>query len=288
MDRRNLGIILIFIGVLLIALSYTLIAREEPQTFEYSEEHTIPPERYYRSCLPLVEGDNITIVVNTNNSIGLAFTPADTVYDVLAKKSYSNISAPQGVYSTVINTTQDYCLLLINNGDNDVSVSYTMNITRLTFVEPIPYVSITGLVLVGIGIAVLYSIPLSKAKEYSDIITGDNIVCRTKSLNKHECVITLPSINEESLERIVEHMTSNLGYREKKRLGDTIVFLEKKGSILPTNNYSRKRRSVIVSIEPGILRLNYIISMASASGPMDLEGIYNEVKTLEKLFIENL
>ncbi len=284
MDRRNLGLILIITGVLMLALSYMFIAHEEHRMFQYSEEHTIPPGRYYKYCLPLVEGDNITIVVNTNNSIGLAFTPADTIYDVLARKVYSNISTLQGVYSTVINSTQDYCLLLINNGDTDVSVSYTMNVTRLTFVEPVPYISITGLVLVGVGIAVLYSIPLSKSKKYSDVITGNNIICKTKSLNKHECIISMPSISEEALERVVEHMVNNLGYREKKRLGDTIVFLEKKGSILPTIDYSRKKRSVIVSIEPGTLRLNYIISIASASGPMDLEGIYNEVKTLEKLF----
>lgn len=290
-SRITIGIILVVIGVLLIIFSYTFTTHMEPQTFQYSGEHSIPPNRYYRSCLPLAQGDDVTISIHTNKSIGLAFVPTENIYDTLKGKQYSVITPPTAIYSTTINSTQEYCLLIINEGIEGARVSYTMNITRDMLVEENSLISILGLVSIGLGISVLYSIPLSKTSKYSDIITSGNITCRTRSLNKHECLIYIGEEElgvEETVSRVVNFMTKYMGYREKKKLGDTIVFLEKKGGILPTRDFAKKGRTVIVSIEPGILRLNYIISMASASGVIDLKGVYDEVKTIENFLAKNM
>lgn len=279
-----------FSGILVLVLSCLFTSQEE-HVFTHTEDHLIPPRSYYKYCLLLVQGDNITISVNTNTTIGIAFTKSDRVVEVVREGKYINITMPGKVEDIEINATDNYCILFININNHYANLTYVVEINRSMLTEANPLASIIGLVLLGTGLFTLYSIPLSKGKEYPSTISSNDIICKTVSINKHECTILLEDKYEyvkRKLDKVIEYVVDKLGYTKKRELGKTVVILERGGSILPTRDYSRKKRTIIISVEQGLMRVNYILSVLSAAGTMDLEYVYKEVESIKKNCLEEL
>ena len=290
MKRSRIGLALVFSGILFLVLSYLSVSQEE-HVYTHTEDHLIPPRSYYEYCLLLIQGDNITISVDTNTTIGVAFTKADRVAEVVRKGEYINITMPGKIKDIVINTTDNYCILFINMNNHYVKLTYVVKISRFMLTEANPLASIIGLVLLGTGLFALYSIPLSKGREYPSTISSNDIICKTISINKHECTILLKDKYEyvkRNLDRVIEYVVDKLGYAKRRELGKTIVVLERGGSVLPTRDYSKKKRTIIISVEQGLMRINYILSILSAAGTMDLEYVYKEVESIKKNCIEEL
>ncbi len=280
---KIIGYLLILLGLTLIILAFVFLVREETITLEYGNNTVIEYGHVYRHCIILQADDKVSILFKTNNTIEFLFTAQEySPKELYEKTNTIHVEPPGKDFVFNITMSKEYCLLIFNSKEEPANISYNIIIARTRLYEETNSItSITGLVLMLAGIVTLYRASIKSLEEYPDKIYDDNLLCKTISINKHECIInTIIENPEKTLEKIVDYFTKN-GYRVSGRLTRTkyIVSFKKKGKFF-ARTFDEKSRTIIVNIGHNSIHVIYIITPLKSSGTIDLDGVFREVKRL--------
>ncbi len=283
MKLKYMGMLSLFLGVLLVISSYTILSTREYVTRNFHEDLVIDMNSSYSKCYYVYSGSLLNMTINSNGTIEFSIYSRDSSIVLEDRVIYSR-EAHRGLYN--VSEEGVYCILFINNRlDRLIHVEYALDIYSWSIVEQYPLLSVSGFSIIVFSIIVLYYVFIRsyEVRGYTSVLEREDIVCKSKSLNKHECVIRL--CREVSLNKfrdIVEYLKELKGYSRVRYLSENIVFLEKKGKLL-TRRYEDKPRTLVISIKDNTITLNYIIPPLNASGSIDLKHIYEEVVEIKSL-----
>jgi len=274
MDLRKLSIMLLVIGILLILLSTVYLVNIKQRIKEYRESINIDPDKAYESCIYLGKGYNVTITMESNGTCTFMF------YSINNREIIENKTVNEYFFSLNHTTKYDdtYCILLSNNNSKTISINYDLIVSFRTTIERYPFITLFGISFIIGSIFLFYYTIISRQREYPSLIETKDIVCKSKSLNKHECVISVDHSISPNI--IIEYLVKSVGYKVKRKLKETIIELSYKGKFMG-KKFSEKSRTIIVYLEEGRIVLNYILPPLNASGSIDLKDIFEEVSKLK-------
>ncbi len=277
----GLAIVLAVIALSLIMSSY-ILAEKKVIVRNVNEDTVVQGESAYEKCFTVLSNTSWLLSIRVNATTNYTLYSLNTI---ITRKVLQANGSYLFKYRTV--DTTEYCILLLPL--ENTRIIYNMSFLREELVEPYGSLfSITGILFLLISLGLGYYSLATKSSEYPPIIKGEGIECRSKSLNKHECILSIMDRGNyrDLVGTIKKVYTHILGYREKKGLGENILVFHKKGSLF-TREYEKKPRTVIVSILENKVLIEYIFSTLSAGGSIDLKGVFNEVRQLYSLITKN-
>ncbi len=274
------AIVLAIIALSLFMLSY-ILAGKKMIVRNINEDVAVQGETTYEKCFTVLSNTSWLLSIRVNATTNYTLYSLNTV---VTKKTLQPNRSYLFKYKTI--DTTEYCILLLPL--ENTRIMYNMSFLREELVEPFGSIfSATGILFLLISLGLGYYSLVTKSSKYPSIIKEEAIECRSKSLNKHECVISVNRGNSRDLVGTIKKVyTHILGYRERKGLGENVLVFHKKGSLF-TREYEKKPRTAIVSVLENRILIEYIFSTLSAGGSMDLKGVFNEVKQLYSLITKN-
>ncbi len=284
---RYVAIILIVIGLIAYVVAATALIHRELRTYELRRFITIKPRSTSYIVLRLMPNDSISISISCNGSVDVMLINKTSFEYLTMGLSYKplkylrNISSIE--FKIYIPLGGTYYLVI----NNSLNLYYTqahiyVRIHRYVLTEASgSLVSVSGTISLILGFSLLlYTIMKGISKEIMYEIRLDNIYCKSLSLSRHRCIVTVPYPYEFIMTRVI-NAYEGLGYTLWRRISLNLAVLKKKRLRLIPKTFSEKSRMVIVSVRPVIngstLTFDYEVSSWSASGALDLNEIAKEV-----------
>jgi hypothetical protein len=141
-------------------------------------------------------------------------------------------------------------------------------------------VSVLG--LVAVGASVLLYRDLSSVRRGPDkLVVGDHIFCRSKSFNKHICVVHSTLSKDTLFDVVLDFMRRNLRFKIVKMKEGTYASL--KGRI---GGFLKGSSEVFIYWSDSKLNIEFRLPGYSSEGALDLNRIGSKLKGLEKWIAE--
>ena len=278
------GFILVIAGLAIVASTALLLMYSE-RVGEYKEwVDLITPGSAVRKRFFLGVNESVRINVSSNRSINIFLArfsesaPSNTEKLLLNRESVKN---------EVINFTPDsggsYCLVLQNLGSDSALVHTSMEFSRTRRTEKFGgLISLSGICLTLVGSAILVRNYMGLYNtRFKDEIIVPGGVCKSRSFNKHRCVIEVKARADEALAKAISAF-KNLGYEAAWEVAPTVAVVKRKQKGIVPAKYEAKPVTVVISVKeltPTLSRLqvDFEIPGMLSSGSLDLAGIAKDV-----------
>ncbi len=278
------GFILVIAGLALV-VSVALLLVHSERAGEYKEwVDLITPETAVRKCFFLNVNESVKISISSNQSINIFLAE----FNVSIPGNAENLLlSREGVKDEVIDFTPDsssnYCLVLQNLGSSNALVHTSMEFTRTRRTEKFGgLISLSGICLTLVGSAILVRNYMGLYNtRFKDEIIVPGGVCKSRSFNKHRCVIEVNARADEALAKAISAF-KNLGYEAAWEVAPTVAVVKRKQKGIVPAKYEAKPVTVVISVKeltPTLSRLqvDFEIPGMLSSGSLDLAGIAKDV-----------
>lgn len=274
MNLRKISVLVFVIGISLIIISTSYLVYEEQTIKEYGGNVYIDPYKAYETCIYLRRSYNVTITIRSNGTYTFIF------YNTNTGEIIKNLTINNYFFNSrnTIEYDDEYCILFANNNSKIIKISYDLLIIFKAITEKYPFITLTGISFIIGSIFLFYFSLINRQKEYPSVIETKDIICKSKSLNKHECIINIDHSFNPNI--VIEYFVKSLGYKVRRKLKEKIIELSYKGRFM-SKRFSQKSRTVIVFLEKKKIILNYILSPLNANGSIDLKDIFEEITRLK-------
>ncbi len=160
--------------------------------------------------------------------------------------------------------------------------SCTISICRASAYTKALRAGVSLLGLAAVGASVLLYRDLSSVRRGTDkLIIGDHISCRSKSFNKHICVIHSALSKDILFNTVLDFMGKNLRFRKVKvKEGVYASFKGRLGGMLKGSS------EVLIYWSNSKLNMEFHLPSYTSEGALDLEKIGRKLKGLERLLTE--
>ena len=279
--ERAIGLSLIVLAITLYVIAAVFLLSVKYRCFH--NERYIHVERGIKGeyCRIFLKGDKVTFSIRSLQPIRVFITFNRDGERLLVFNSSVVLR-----YVIPINITNEgkYCLIIIPiRNSTDVYLGET--ICRYVTIEQgnsITSVIATLSLLLGI---IVFVKSFMKTKEITQEGNVSGGTCRTLSLNKHRCILTIN--DPHIIHKIKDILIHDLKYKLIGNIGESIYIFKKGGKIFP-KEFKDKTRTLIVSIQgiltENVLVLDYEISGWVSRGVDDLAGVINEVNYIISKF----
>ena len=279
------GFILVIAGLAIVVSVAIFLIYIHSVVSDYKESlDLIIPGAAVRKCFFLNANEGVRINISSNQSINIFLAefnesvPGNTEDILLSKEGVRD-----EVISFTPNSRGSYCLILWNVEGSNALVRTFMEFSRTRRIEEFSgLISLSGvcLTLVGSVILVRNYMGLYGAKVKDEIVVPGG-VCKSRSFNKHRCVVEINARADEVLAKAISAF-KNLGYEVVGEIIPMVTVMKRKQKGLIPMKYDAKPVTVVISVREltstsSTLQVDFEIPGMLSSGSLDLVGIAKDV-----------
>ncbi|MCD6428174.1 MAG: hypothetical protein J7L12_00985 [Desulfurococcales archaeon] len=279
-----IGFTLVIAGLALV-VSVALLLVHSEKVSEYGEwVDLIAPGDSVRRCFFLDVNESVKVSISSNQSINIFLSGVNVS---LPGSTENLLFSREGVEGEVINFTPNnrgnYCLILQNLGGGSALVRTSMEFSRTRKMEEFrDLLSLSGVCLMLVGSAILVRdyMGLYSAK-FKDEIAVPGGVCKSRSFNRHRCVVEINARAEEVLVKAVSAF-KKLGYEVAGGAAPTVAVMKRRQRGIVPVKYEAKPVTVVISVKEltptsSRLQVDFEIPGTLSSGSLDLAGVAKDV-----------
>ncbi|OYT51026.1 MAG: hypothetical protein B6U73_02760 [Desulfurococcales archaeon ex4484_204] len=288
-----MGPLLVAVGVTLLVTAAVFLTYSKHSCSTSGGYRSVPGLSVGAACREYLGGDNVSVTARSNVSVLMYFMGYEAYEDFLRNRGLSYYAAtPEGCRgfraNVSIPSTGTYCLVIDNKGGEHPAL-IRFNLTTCRYVRTEvgnALTSVSGSVLIVLGLALsLKHLVKSVGKGVKEELRIGGGLCRTLSMSKHRCTIATSYEPSEAVKVAVEVLTREFSYGVVRAVAPTITVLRRRGKGLVPRDFSSKPVTLIVSSSRDgytTLTLDYEVGAWSASGTLDLEGVFREASRVFK------
>jgi hypothetical protein len=279
MRFKRRGIYLALIGALIIVFAILFLQESIVSTRTYQGILEIPAHRGNYIDLNIQRNSNLTYTITYNCSSSELNVSLYLSSQEAASQKLIKMNNPYNGSIVGLKRPGEYYLVIYNNGEKNLTVNYSVRVSFIHMKEKFgAATSITGIILVLVGLLVLYNDIVSYySRKYPDHIVNGPIECHSVKLHRHICTVDARGVPIDKIMDNIEKYMAEKDYKLKKKLIQGLIYERSRSNPLS------KTKPAIVTVEyfqyPKIT-LTYVIPRSRAAGSIDLAWIYNEVAGL--------